>query len=216
MALNKKSKEEGHAVWRPNFVNAAALPDTKAVRTNFIYNFGAIALALVLISFAAFNELQIKVRQSSLEAAQQDIASLQTQNSQSVRLSNEFGQESEKLEEVLAFSQSGLSRAGVLTTLSENDLDEIVLRSFSFTPRVTTTGRGKRAQRTLTYEIALEGTILNAGEAVELLEQFRQGLAESELLAPYSPVWWQDSFTRNVAANTFTFRGRFQLTTPTE
>ncbi|MDP0501914.1 MAG: hypothetical protein Q7P63_17615 [Verrucomicrobiota bacterium JB022] len=210
----KKVKEDLHPAWRPSFVNEAALPDTKVVRTNFLYNFGAIALLVCLLSFAVFNEFRIQVAKQAVASNQQEVDRLHTTHLRGVRQSTEFRKESEKLQQVADFSQDSLSRSELLVVLAEQGLEDIVLNSFSFRPIVATTGRGRSAKRTITYELVFDGTILDRDRAVELLEEFRSSIADSELLAPYQPRWTQDSFNRNVATNTSTFTGRFLLTPP--
>lgn len=54
--------------WRVSFIDAAALPDIKVVRTKFLLNYGCVALAVGAFIFALMQELSIRETSAEIVA----------------------------------------------------------------------------------------------------------------------------------------------------
>lgn len=62
----KRHRKDSPPHWRPNFVNAAELPDIKVVRTNFIVNSIAVALALGMVFLIGKREYSARVLEAEV------------------------------------------------------------------------------------------------------------------------------------------------------
>lgn len=87
--VNRNTKDS-HPNWRPNFCITAALPDIKAVRTNFIINFVFVTAALIFIFYALEREYRAYALGQRITNMQQRIDSDGVTNSSHLKLSNDF------------------------------------------------------------------------------------------------------------------------------
>ena len=89
--------------WRPDFKIQSTLPDIKVVRTDFIINAIAVALALI----AAFTVLQREYRAFSLNRAiasmQQSIGETEANNNQNLQASERFRESAQSVVELQDF-----------------------------------------------------------------------------------------------------------------
>lgn len=211
---SKKPKEAASLPWRPNFVNPALLPDTKVIRTNFLYNIAAVGLVIALGAFVALHEFQISVLSRQLKEEQAKIEQINSTHTRAVRDSKTFDTNSARLKEAVAFEGVSFQRSDLLAVLAQADSRDIVLSSANLRPIVEVTGRGAKAKRSIRYELAIQGDALNAATADQAIKAFCDAVVANPALAPYDPEWRPDVFSVAIATNTASFSGRFTLTMP--
>ncbi|HRI81274.1 MAG TPA: hypothetical protein PLF88_02475 [Opitutaceae bacterium] len=107
LSLLKKKTDAAAAnrmpAWHPNFRNYEQLPDTKAVRTSFFINGGAITVALVLLVYFAVQELQLHSINAQVADWDAQIARDRPASNQAVTQFKQFQAEEAKIAEVTTF-----------------------------------------------------------------------------------------------------------------
>jgi hypothetical protein len=149
LSLLKKKTDASTALllpaWHPNFRNYERLPDTKAVRTSFFINGGAITVALVLLVYFAAQELNLYSINS--QAADWE-AQIQRDQAASNRAKAQFAQfkaEEAKLLEVSAFLAQRPVVSDLILTIAQTlpmniALDGFDLRDTTLILRATVRG----------------------------------------------------------------------------
>jgi hypothetical protein len=134
LSLLKKKTDASAALllpaWHPNFRNYERLPDTKAVRTSFFINGGAITVALVMLVYFAAQELNLYSINS--QAAEWE-AQIQRDRAASDRAKTQFAQfkaEEAKLVEVAAFLAQRPVVSDLILTIAQTLPTNIALDGF--------------------------------------------------------------------------------------
>lgn len=159
--VKAKSKKPIHPHWRPNFRIEEALPDIKAVRTEFLLNFIAVTIAAVLFVYLGYREYTAHTLASRAATLEEQVATLEPTDRRNVRLSSQFVRESKKTQEVLDFLAQPFDPAQFLITLAQIQPEEGLLTSFRFYEGVVTEGRNSR----LVYWMSVNGTMGSNGSA---------------------------------------------------
>lgn len=107
LSLLKKSGAQKAALqtipWRPDFRDAASLPDTKTVRTAFFLNLVASAVAGGLLLYVAQRELAISSLRKSLDDLEARIAATRAGSEKAKVTFQQFRAEEAKFNEAFAF-----------------------------------------------------------------------------------------------------------------
>ncbi|MGE9296214.1 MAG: hypothetical protein ACQKBV_08025 [Puniceicoccales bacterium] len=180
---DKKSKEAAaHPNWRPDFRITDALPDVKAVRTNFLVNFVALAAAVVFIGYVAFMEFQATAVANSIQEEDQKIADGTGQNRKFLKLSTEFEKLEPKLADVERFYSIHQPPLEILLALSSSRPETIALQTVALSVGKNNVGSSKRpkyvSQTTYTISGVLKG---DSAEALEELGGYSQILQELDV-----------------------------------
>lgn len=116
---DKKTDQAGPQTphWHPNFRNYERLPDTKVVRTVFFVNGGAVLVALALLVYFGFGELQLSSLRSQTEEWQQRIDQSKAENNLAAANYRKFQAAEAKLTEADKFLGSSPMIANLVADL---------------------------------------------------------------------------------------------------
>lgn len=152
LSLKKKADKAAPQTpsWHPNFRNYEALPDTKVVRTAFFINFGAIAVALLLLTYFGIGELNLYGLRNQIADAQAQIEHDQAASDAAVAKFRKFQEQEKRINEVDAFRKSRPSVADLVANLSKTlpvnvAIDQFDLREEALTLRGTVRGSPDKA-----------------------------------------------------------------------
>lgn len=169
-----KSKKDQQPYWRPNFVNSDELPDIKVVRTDFIVNFVAIAIAL-LVTFILFEqEYRAYSLGQTVSDLEEQIGADEVADKNNLKLSEAFRKSAQYVLEVRKFNDAPFFTYELLLGLSEIRPDDLIFDSVSLGESTSNIG-GKNV---LVYTI----NILGDAKSLTVLDEFKKTLSETELL----------------------------------
>lgn len=130
-SLGKKKDVQPVAppVWHPDFRDVSRLPDTKVVRTAFFVTTAAIAVAVALLIWVGYREIDLRNLQEQINTAQAQLDANSRQNGDALKLSKVFADEQKKLAEVIAFQQAAITPTELISLLAEILPPEISLET---------------------------------------------------------------------------------------
>lgn len=148
----KRSKAQalgGGPGWHPDFRVAAALPDNKVVRTDFIVN--GVALALVAVAAWVLYARETQLADATAEVArwQADIDGNRPKFNEALGHQKEFSDAEKRLGDVAQFSRSAVEISELITQLGASlpklvAIDVVERREDSFVIRGTIVGASER------------------------------------------------------------------------
>ena len=134
LSLRKKSDATAPsaAAWHTNFRNFERLPDTKAVRTSFFVNGGAIFAALAMLLFVAYREYDRKQLADQVAQWEETIAASKSASAAAVARYQKFVEEEKKISEVANFVDAKLVFSDFMLRLAEGLPTEIALNYIEY------------------------------------------------------------------------------------
>jgi cell division protein FtsB len=161
--------------WHPNFRNRERLPDTKVIRTQFFFNFAAIAIAASLLVYFSYQEYRINNLSRQVADWQAQIDTNKKASDQAVALSRKFADEETKINELNNFLKQRLVLSRFLLQIGstlplELAMDAVDIRAAAVNLHGTASGSPDEA----------------SGRASAYVEQLRQdeyfsGIFEKEI-----------------------------------
>ncbi|WP_309396254.1 hypothetical protein [Cerasicoccus maritimus] len=184
MAEKKNKDTSGFAPnWRPDFRVNDVLPDVKAVRTNFLVNFVALALAIIVTGWFAYREFQGMSAQSQIETLQDQIQAKSKENRANLKLSSEFKKASPQAEDLITFYKGYEYPLDVILALSESRPKTIALQSLrlgSYSKNVGTARKPKLVYMPrYTLRVVLKGS---NEESLEELSKYKSILSNLDII----------------------------------
>lgn len=203
MAIGR-NKQVAAPPWRPNFRNKESLPDIKVVRTNFLLNFVAVSVVVILLGLVGLNESRILVQRNTKSNLETSVRNLEADNAQRVRLSNEFKTSAAPLNEVIDFSREPLKLTDLVFSLAEIRPQDLVLSTVNFGP----TSPRRNSRDPFRYRLTLQGNLRQASAAIAtpLINSYQESLRSLEEIEPIlagEPVLTR--FQRDERAGRFDF-----------
>ncbi len=165
MAL-RKPKKIVQSAWHPNFRNVETLPDIKAIRTDFIINWGIVLVAAVLLMFFLKNEIAALSVGRSIKEFETKISENTGKNNNNLRLSGEFGTLSKKISELTDFVKAPVTPSIFLLTFAQVKPEEMLMQSISYDSQTIDLGNRKTAPGKL---VTLQSTVNGTPAAVTQL-----------------------------------------------
>jgi len=208
MALNKKKKEVVYDPWRPNFRNPEELPDTKAIRTDFLFNFVSIFLAVLLLGYAAFVEYNLQSYRSELAGIAEQLQKTETENNRNLALNGRFTKVSGVVKEVNDFMTVPYLPSELLKGFTEIRPEEMIMDSLNSNATMMTVA-GRRQE--LRYQVVMMGTIQDsvANPASSIITDYQRTARQIEVLQPKLEEINLVRFARNDELGVFTFTLEF-------
>lgn len=207
--LKRKPKTISQPAWRPNFRITEALPDTKAIRTDFLLNFIFVTLALLAGVYLLNVQLQIWTLKSSVSSYESRIAEADSDNKKFLRQSADFEKQSKNLNEVLNFVKAQMPPTNLLNALQDARPEQLIISSVTVTPRSTVQGRNNR---TNFYDVTVNGNVIGAAaEATEMVDEFKQMFSEHDFIKPILKNSQLVALTRDQRLGTFSVVLKFEL-----
>jgi Tfp pilus assembly protein PilN len=207
---NKKKLEQ--ALWRPDFRDRQALPDTKAVRTTFLLNFVSIAIALVLGSYYAHREFSIANLGASVGFLRNQVDAGRPGNRSLLESNRQFKEVEQRARDIIAFEEQPMDNAGFIRELAVMLPDSVVLERLRMFPR-----RSERGNQSVSgYMIQIDGTIVGGDEKSpsEVIADLQERLKQTESLSGSEPDIDLTRFNRNNELGIFGFS--LQITIPSK
>ncbi len=169
-----KSSKNVQPHWRPNFVDSSELPDIKAVRTDFIINFVAVLLLLVVGFVVLQREYEAFTLSKSIETMEQRIRVTEGDDAANLKLSREFRDLAANVVELEKFYATPVVAHEFLTELTKRRPEELIYQQISL---VETTEKQNNAE-VVAYRINISGEV----RSLTVLDAFKGELADWELL----------------------------------
>jgi hypothetical protein len=168
-----KSKKRIHPNWRPNFVNAAELPDIKIVRTDFIINIVAVGLMSLLAFYVLQREYKAHVLGQTVAQLEERIRASEADDRASIKLSEAFKKKAAHVVELEKFYLSPFLLHDFFARIAELRPEELIFNRVSFAERVDTVDKKKQ----LVYKVTVEGDV----RSLTVLDEFKGVLAEADV-----------------------------------
>ncbi|MFT4900825.1 MAG: hypothetical protein ACI81V_000092 [Lentimonas sp.] len=173
--MAKKSKDT-HPFWRPDFKISDTLPDIKVIRTNFLINFVAVMLPLVVAFYVLQREYRIYSLDNTIQYMRQEVAAAEAGNEKNLKMSAQFKAASKNIEELEKFYYTPILTHHLLAEFSRLKPDGLVLNAIKFDESLVKVGK----KSSLVYAVSLVGLVKDPLD----LEAFKAKLTESEMLNP--------------------------------
>jgi len=197
-----KSNPFSSVPWHPNFRDTETLPDTKVIRTEFLVNIFAITIALLLLGFYIFEELQAGVIRNEYELLETRIQSLSFTNRRFLKTSSEFKQDAILTQELQYFFHPSLDPLALLMELSETKPSDIVYDSIAILEDQLVTD--KEINRV--YTVNITGAVKGAfDEALEAMNRYTDMLKLQPGLMEYLVSIEVVSLQRDAASELFNY-----------
>jgi hypothetical protein len=196
--------------WRPDFKIQSTLPDIKVVRTDFIINAIAVALALI----AAFTVLQREYRAFSLNRAiasmQQSIGETEANNNQNLQASERFRESAQSVVELQDFFRAPFAAHELLAELARLKPAGLIFSRVMLSSAIIKQKGKDSAEAQMTYEINITGDT----RGLMALTQFKATLQASSSLSPsgFEVVVDESMQQRNAKTGITPFRVSISLT----
>jgi hypothetical protein len=169
-----RRKKDIQPFWRPNFVNQSELPDIKVIRTDFIINFIAVAVALSAAFFLFQREYRAYTLGQTVAEMEQRIRIANSDDVEYLKLSQSFRDSAQYVVDIENFLDSPFQVHELLHGLSGIKPDDLIFKSISFTESVAP----KNRQSALSYAIDISGDAKN----LTVLDEFKQVLEGATVL----------------------------------
>ena len=160
--------------WRPNFVNTSELPDIKVVRTDFIINFVAVVLMLLVGFYVLQREYKAYSLQKEIDVMEQQIRVAEADDAAFLKLSREFRDLAAHIAELEKFHATPVQAHKFLTQLTQMRPEELIFEQISLVESLQTVDKAKQ----VIYRINISGEV----RSLTILDEFKGDLSEWELL----------------------------------
>ncbi|HKK17452.1 MAG TPA: hypothetical protein VJ952_02125 [Opitutales bacterium] len=169
-----KSNKNVQPYWRPNFVDAAELPDIKVIRTDFIINFVAVVLLLLVGFFVLQREYRAYALGKTIQEMEQRIRVAEGSDAASLRLSREFRDLAANIAELEKFYATPVMAHEFLTEITRIRPEELIFSQISLVESLQKEGTAQM----VTYRINVSGEV----RSLTVLDNFKGKLSGWDLL----------------------------------
>lgn len=189
--LSKKSAPVSSYNWRPNFRDYEALPDMRAVRTQFFIPALAIAIASALTIYILFQEYRAMNIGEDIVKLESEIATYQVRHDEKVALNSEFIKIGRTLNGIVEFKANKLVASDLLLSLSTHLVEGMHLDQVEYFE-----GRAN-----------IQGSVLvPAEEASRLVNDYLKALESANALQGLLDEYKLTSLERSIAGDSIVFR----------
>ena len=173
------SKRGIQPYWRPDFKIQSTLPDIKVVRTDFVINAIAVALAMVAVFSLCKSEYRAHVLRGSITAMEERIQASQSADSQSLKESERFRKSAQSVVELQRFFRAPFVAYELLAELAALKPDDVVFSRVTFSESAKG-AKGAKGSAKMGYEIRIAGDV----EELAVLTDFKEALQSSPAINP--------------------------------
>lgn len=199
-----RNKKDVQPFWRPNFVNQAELPDIKVIRTDFIINFVAVVLFLLVGFYLVQREYRAYSLSKTISNMQQQIRVAESDNSIHLRMSEEFRKSAAHVAELEKFYASPVVAHEFLAELARMCPEDLIFSQVSLIEQMQKEG----TTTSVMYRINIGGDV----RSLTVLDEFKGELAEWELLNSESYLLEIDEALQGRDAETGIFPYTLEIT----
>jgi Tfp pilus assembly protein PilN len=198
---DQKKDELRFTAWHADFRELKALPDTKAVRTTFLYNSLAIGIPLMLGLYLVIKEVNLASQRSEIAGFEENIAAKKDRSEKALAQQAQFAAEEKKLQEVTGLASGTFDLAAFL-----DHFGTVLPYGIKIT-RVDYTG-SNRSVRLVAY---VQGS---DAAATETASAFAKKLQQDPVLSAQFSAVTQGNISRNTTENTLGFELTFVAKAP--
>lgn len=196
MSARRKKKKEFPA-WHPDYRIAEDLPDIKAVRTDFLINAGALALALALVVALAYREISIFGLENEIQSLEDEEKRLEGDNMRVVSLNTRFMKRKRIHDDLEAFYDAPFDVPRFFADVARIRPGEIAFEEISYLeaeePEDDVLDR--------TYRLFFRGQT----RSLKVIDEFKTSLAELPYLEDIDATISEGANPRNPVLETFGF-----------
>lgn len=178
MALGRKNKKNIQKLWRPDFRDVQALPDTKVIRTGFLLNFIAIAITLAVVVVFIFREYALQSSTQSVASLEAEVASNSSSNRGILESNKRFKQSSSLMEEVVAFDRKIVDYPDLVKQVALAVPDGLVFNQLEISASDEAAGKDKLAP--LLLEVSGRISATGSRTPSQILTDFQEKLSAME------------------------------------
>jgi hypothetical protein len=204
MAVLSKSKNVQQRLWRPDFRAVHTLPDTKVIRTGFLLNFIALALAALGISLYGVREYQLQGLVRSVDVLEQQVSESTAKNRIILDSNKRFRQSAEVVQEAIAFDFQPFPYHSFIADLARILPEGLELVSLEMKSTSEKSGsKGELAP----FVVELTGKVLEDAPASpsQVLKKFQEAIGDMPSMAGKKPQMEMSRFGRNNESGDFDF-----------
>lgn len=190
-STSKSAKDEGPA-WHVDFRNLESLPDTKTVRTTFIFNTAAVALLTGLGLYLAYQQANISTVSAEIETVRARIAAAKGPSDRAVAQFQLFQAQEKLFKDSQIIKNDGFSFPDFLIHLTSLMPQGVKASRIEF--------------RGLGQSILVSGSVVGQdAQASENASSFFEALQKDEKFRKQFASVVNSNLGRNVAANSLSF-----------
>lgn len=198
--MSKNSKDI-QPFWRPNFSNPATLPDIKVVRTEFIINFIAVTLVLVVGFYVLQREYRAYALGNTIDDMQRRIRVSEPEDNLNLKLSERFREATRHIVELERFFGSPVMAHEFLAMMAELRPEGLIFNVISVSEGVKKQGTKSLAE----YRVNMSGEVKDP----LMLSAFKDALQASSFVQDNEEMEYEidESLqTRNAKTGIFPYR----------
>ena len=198
--MSKNSKDM-QPYWRPNFSNPATLPDIKVVRTDFIINFIAVTLVLIVGFYVLQREYRAYALGNTIEDMERRIRVADPDDNLNLKMSDRFREATRHIVELERFFGSPVMAHEFLAMMSELRPEGLIFNVISVSEGIKKQGTKSFAE----YRVNISGEVKDP----LMLSAFKKSLQSSSFVQGNSNMEYEidESLqTRNAKTGIFPYR----------
>lgn len=184
--MNKKTQNE--LPWHPDFRDVSALPDLKVVRSSFFINFAPLVVAVALLGYWIFIEIQIGSLSGAIASHQGEIALHEKTNAELLRQSAEFEKWAKNINEIQGFVGVPFKSSDFLAAIGSVRPAQMTLTQLSYNIEARKEPDKKQGDKKIpgkafaVYNVTVVGSMSGtAQQATRAVSAFRDKLEELPL-----------------------------------
>ncbi|MGC9449811.1 MAG: hypothetical protein ACP5I4_00070 [Oceanipulchritudo sp.] len=203
MAVLSKSKKAPQRLWRPDFRTAETLPDTKVIRTGFLLNFIAVALAALGICLYGVREYQLQSLMRSVDTLEKQVSESTSRNRIILDENKRFLQSAKVVEEAVAFDHEVVSCHTFITELAGILPEGMEILSIEMSSTTEVAGKGGLPP----FAVQLTGVVLQPAPATpaQILNSFQEKIKAIPCISGKETGMETTRFSRNNNTGNFDF-----------
>jgi len=159
--LGRKKKPDPVLNWHPNFRIVETLPDIKQVRTGFVVNFAAIFIAVLVLGWTVYTEVQIHNVNHEIDRLQGQMDGNSAANKKGIAATKNFVAQSKSLQFAAHFYAQRLSPMELITALVDARPDNIYFDSIEISSGGMEAATSKNG---VSQRIIISGTMTSNSE----------------------------------------------------
>lgn len=168
------------ANWHPNFRIESALPDTRAIHTNFIAKVIIYVAVFLTASFVLQREYQAYLLSQNIRELEQQVQDAASADRSRLKKSEQFRELATNVKELQQFFSAPLIAHEAVAELALIKPRDLKFTSLVLSESVLQVKDGKNTRTRIIFNLKVSGNVKD----LPLLTQFKRELEESKLLNP--------------------------------
>lgn len=166
--------------WHPNFRIESTLPDTRAIRTNFLVKVFFCTITLIVAAFVLKREYEAHTLQQTINELEQQVQDSISANGSRLEKSQRFRKSALSVKEVQRFFRAPLVVHELMVDLAVTKPEGLKFTRTVLSESVIRVKRDKKSVSEVIFKLVISGEV----QDLTVLTQFKRELEESEPLNP--------------------------------